>query len=33
VVEKLAPAGHWIGRVAGAGLIAWGITTLAGLAY
>jgi predicted metal-binding membrane protein len=33
LVEKLAPAGHWIGRVAGAGLIAWGIATLGGLAY
>jgi len=33
LVEKLAPAGHWIGRVAGAGLIAWGIATLGKLAY
>ena len=24
LVEKLAPAGHWIGRFAGLGLIAWG---------
>jgi predicted metal-binding membrane protein len=24
LVEKLAPAGHWIGRVVGAGLVVWG---------
>jgi predicted metal-binding membrane protein len=24
LAEKLVPAGHWIGRVAGAGLIGWG---------
>ena len=29
LIEKLAPAGHWIGRAAGAGLIAWGVATLA----
>lgn len=29
-VEKLAPAGNFIGRVAGAALIAWGILKLAG---
>lgn len=29
LVEKLAPAGHWIGRIAGAGLIAWGISAAA----
>jgi predicted metal-binding membrane protein len=29
LVEKLAPAGHWIGRAAGAALILWGIGTLA----
>lgn len=28
LVEKLAPAGHWIGRAAGAGLIGWGIAVL-----
>lgn len=31
LVEKLAPAGHWIGRAAGAGLIVWGGATLATL--
>ena len=32
VVEKLAPAGHWIGRVAGVALIVWGgSTAIAGL--
>jgi predicted metal-binding membrane protein len=31
MVEKIAPAGHWIGRVAGLGLIAWGSAVLAGL--
>lgn len=29
--EKLAPAGHWLGRAAGLGLIAWGAATLAAL--
>jgi predicted metal-binding membrane protein len=29
LVEKLAPAGHWIGRIAGAALVAWGVATLA----
>ena len=28
LIEKLAPAGHWIGRAAGAGLIVWGVATL-----
>jgi predicted metal-binding membrane protein len=28
LVEKLSPAGHWIGRVAGALLVAWGAATL-----
>lgn len=28
LVEKLAPAGHWIGRCAGVLLIGWGIATL-----
>ena len=28
LVEKLAPAGHWIGRAAGIGLIMWGGATL-----
>jgi len=32
VVEKLAPAGHWIGRAAGVALIVWGgSTAIAGL--
>ena len=33
LVEKLAPAGHWIGRFSGAALIAWGavIVVRAGL--
>ena len=31
LIEKLVPAGHWIGRAAGLGLIAWGATTLAAL--
>jgi predicted metal-binding membrane protein len=29
LIEKTVPAGHWIGRAAGAGLIAWGVVTLA----
>lgn len=29
LIEKLSPAGHWIGRGAGALLVAWGIATLA----
>ena len=32
LVEKLSPAGHWIGKVAGVALIAWGGVVLAGLA-
>lgn len=28
LVEKLAPAGHWIGRAAGVALVLWGIATL-----
>ena len=32
LVEKLAPAGHWIGRVAGLLLIVWGALTLYGAA-
>ena len=28
LVEKLAPAGHWIGRAAGLLLIGWGVATL-----
>lgn len=28
LVEKLVPAGHWIGRIAGLALIAWGAATL-----
>ncbi|WP_246088395.1 DUF2182 domain-containing protein [Phreatobacter stygius] len=31
MIEKLAPAGHWIGRAAGILLIAWGGATLGGL--
>lgn len=31
-IEKLAPAGHWIGRVAGVALVVWGGATLAALA-
>jgi predicted metal-binding membrane protein len=27
-IEKIAPAGHWIGRAAGAGLILWGAASL-----
>ena len=29
LIEKTAPAGHWLGRAAGLGLIAWGGTTIA----
>ena len=29
LVEKVAPAGHWIGRVAGSALVVWGAATLA----
>jgi predicted metal-binding membrane protein len=33
LVEKLAPAGHWIGRAAGVALVMWGgATVVAGLA-
>ena len=28
LVEKLAPAGHWIGRAAGVALVAWGALSL-----
>ncbi|MFN2643966.1 MAG: DUF2182 domain-containing protein [Burkholderiales bacterium] len=31
LVEKLAPAGHWIGKVAGLVLLAWGLYVLAQL--
>ncbi len=31
LVEKVVPAGHWIGRAAGVGLIVWGSATLATL--
>jgi predicted metal-binding membrane protein len=33
LVEKLAPAGHWIGKAAGVLLIAWGGAVLASLAF
>jgi len=26
-IEKLAPAGHWLSRAAGALLVAWGVAT------
>jgi predicted metal-binding membrane protein len=29
LVEKLSPSGHWIGRLAGVLLIAWGAFALA----
>jgi predicted metal-binding membrane protein len=29
LIEKVAPAGHWIGRAAGAALVVWGAATLA----
>jgi predicted metal-binding membrane protein len=32
LVEKTAPAGHWLGRIAGGGLVAWGAATLLALA-
>ena len=28
LVEKLAPAGHWIGKAAGGLLVLWGFATL-----
>lgn len=31
LIEKLVPAGHWVGRAAGHGLIAWGAATQAAL--
>ena len=31
LVEKVVPAGPWVGRVAGLGLLAWGIWLLAGV--
>lgn len=33
LVEKIAPAGRWIGRVAGLALIVWGGAILTGLLY
>ena len=33
MVEKLAPAGHWIGKAAGVVLIVWGGVVLGSLAY
>ena len=30
LAEKVVPAGHWVGRIIGLGLVAWGIWTLAG---
>ena len=32
LVEKTAPAGHWLGRIIGAALVAWGGATLFTLA-
>ncbi len=32
LVEKIAPAGHWFGRIIGAALVAWGGATLFSLA-
>lgn len=32
LIEKVAPAGHWVGRAAGIALIIWGGTVLASLA-
>ncbi|MFZ5790065.1 MAG: DUF2182 domain-containing protein [Pseudomonadota bacterium] len=32
LVEKTAPAGHWLGRIAGGALVAWGGATLLALA-
>jgi predicted metal-binding membrane protein len=32
LIEKLAPAGHWIGRGAGVMLVAWGTATLLSMA-
>lgn len=31
LIEKTAPAGHWIGRAAGTGLIVWGAATISAL--
>ena len=28
LIEKLRPAGHWVGRGAGALMVAWGVATL-----
>ena len=28
LVEKTAPFGHWAGRIAGMGLLAWGLSLL-----
>ena len=30
LIEKLAPAGHWLGRFAGALLVAWGVFVFIG---
>ena len=30
LLEKLAPPGHWLGYLAGGGLIVWGVVPLAG---
>jgi predicted metal-binding membrane protein len=30
LVEKVAPAGHWVGRVAGVLLLGWGAWVIAG---
>ena len=32
LIEKLAPAGHWAGKLAGLALVGWGAATLASLA-
>jgi hypothetical protein len=32
LVEKLSPAGHWIGKAAGVALIVWGGVVLASFA-
>ena len=33
LIEKMAPAGEWIGRLAGAGLIVWGGVLLVNLRF
>jgi predicted metal-binding membrane protein len=30
LVEKVIPAGQWVGRIVGLGLVAWGVWTLVG---